>query len=450
MILTIGILQAIIFLCPFVYFFFFCKKDIFRPESIFSLLSFLLNSVYIIYLHFDKSIYPEIILKALNEYDINKIILKYSIVHLVFFIAVLLGIRMSRDASVKIIVPKFKNELKLITLSVVIATVSIPSFVYYVNSNGGLFFILLNLGSRIKFITGNGYLLSLVDLFPLCLYSLLLVKIKADNFFSLSLSLLIFVILLLTILFQISLGGRKDTIFTILTIIIFNHYYNNRIKEIPLRKALILGIFISAFFIIMPLLRYSEGQESLNKSVRNAILENTHVIVEQLSYVQQYSFIVNYFNKDNIWYGSSFKDLLYAPIPRKYYEDKPPVDDGVYISNMVIKDKYYKPPYPFRHFEIPSSWPPETLGIAYANFSFLGVVVLGFLLGRIYLIVYKIMINSRYEFFAVYMYSYVMFNFQLSNIRIVATLTHLTIILILMFIILIPFGLFKNLKIVRA
>jgi len=166
------------------------------------------------------------------------------------------------------------------------------------------------------------------------------------------------------------------------------------------------------------------SQDSTTSDTQNPIVG----ILSNLSYVPQYTYIVNNYSAENYWYGASIKDLAISFIPSQIVPDKPPVDDGVYIRNNAA-GKDYTPSTPFAKM-IPTGWPPQTLGIGWVNFGLVGVIILSYLLGVFYKIFANWLINSTYlwvKFIGVYS----LLNFHISVLRIVQFITILLVTLII-------------------
>src|SRR5690606_26344605 len=100
--------------------------------------------------------------------------------------------------------------------------------------------------------------------------------------------------------------------------------------------------------------------------LKSEIIEEIGSVTRSVSYIDHYLLVMEHFSVDNLWWGKSFIDILYASIPRKIFPDKPPVDDGVYLRS-IAEGMDVTPPTPYKDM-YQSSWPPETIGTMYMNF----------------------------------------------------------------------------------
>jgi hypothetical protein len=181
----------------------------------------------------------------------------------------------------------------------------------------------------------------------------------------------------------------------------------------------------------VPILRTSGGFEKMTSDIdtaRKDVADNMKEILQGNKYVETQIFIMAHFNLDNIWLGRTFISILYAPIPRKYYADKPPLDDGVIIHTLLMGYNAHSN-MSMRQLSA-SSWPPGTMGTMFMNFWYPGVIVGMFLLGVIYQYTFRRLIRKECSIAALAIYILVVWRFQLSTLNIVNTITGLAIILV--------------------
>jgi oligosaccharide repeat unit polymerase len=241
---------------------------------------------------------------------------------------------------------------------------------------------------------------------------------------------LIFVLVLATATILSTLGGRKGTMVLLLMIIPTWHYGVRRIRRITW-QAVLFAALITPYFVAVPILRSSGAVEHYQNSPDELwpdIIANLRTVVSDLSYVDTYLFITNYFTLENIWMGQSYLDLLLAPIPSTIYPDKPPIDDGMYV-NALARGLDVTPGTAYRELQSSSwsSWPPETMGAMYMNYWLPGVVVGMYLLGALYQTAYRYLRLCNYSLFSIYVYTHLLLNFHWSNLRIVQAIVNIAI-----------------------
>ncbi|KAA6314588.1 hypothetical protein EZS27_034820, partial [termite gut metagenome] len=148
-------------------------------------------------------------------------------------------------------------------------------------------------------------------------------------------------------------------------------------------------------------------------------------------YVNIQLYILDHFNWDNMWYGKSYVDLFYSWIPRSIFIDKPPIDEGIYIANLYLGDSF-QPTTP-AHSMVFYSWPPGTMGIGYINFHIIGIVLAYFILGRIQKIIQLIFIEMNYAPFILFLYTFIVIKFQLTNFYIFSAINYILLLIVFSF-----------------
>jgi hypothetical protein len=95
------------------------------------------------------------------------------------------------------------------------------------------------------------------------------------------------------------------------------------------------------------------------------------------------------------------------------YIDKPPVDDGVYLAN-IIRGFQVEPVMAYTNIPFHSSSPFSSFGIMYANFCLSGIMLGGVILGMLYVKLYEKMVRSINSMKGILIYAYLMMAFGLS------------------------------------
>jgi oligosaccharide repeat unit polymerase len=296
---------------------------------------------------------------------------------------------------------------------------SVFCFIVFFITNGGLELIIIQWGSgnRSELVTGNIFSHLLFVLNPVlaglnqCMYSIK--KIKKYQ-----------MILLLFYFIVVSMmnGGRGGVFTVIITSVIIYNYVKQSVRLNYLIRYSWLLIFLIPFFTIMANLRSISTVENFVDNPVSILEEDATVLEDNLAKWKDLSradiqiFIIDHFNRNNFWYGRSFKNLLYGLIPHKYYPDKPAIDDGAYINTLAMGSNV-SPNTPSHRLSNFSSWPPRTVGAWYANFGIVGVILAAFIMGNIYMLFYgKIKTNNR---FYILLYPIVLLNLHLSILGII-------------------------------
>lgn len=281
---------------------------------------------------------------------------------------------------------------------------------------GGVQYFFTNLQYR-TFLTRDMDLLSWI--LPCLQYGplLILYSLNGDNK-PISVKLLLLIVLSG---FCSGLGGRKAVILLLFETIIIYHYTVKPIslKSIFAPKYIILGILVAAFFTIFVQFRTEGALESFLAHPLTFLKSNNQSVLKIFtseSYVPFYMAIIKYFDNTSLWHGLSYFGLITAIIPSSLFAAKPPVDDGMYLYSICQGRNDIFPI--MRTSDLNgSSYPLETFGSTYANFGTIGLIIGMLLLGIIINSFYSRLQKSRYSFFSIIIYSRIIFDFELSTLR---------------------------------
>lgn len=389
---------------------------------------FLTNVPYMISLASDYNLLYSQIQAIIPRHELSIAIFKYSSVLVLGILGLILGLRTRVSKKIGNSMPVFvgnesRNRYRLAFIFTF--ALGLLGYIMFFNSAGGLSNWLSNLSLRASFTTGNGYLTSLMGLSQIAVY----IYICSFKYKNTRVKFLTLVILVLIVsLLSSSLGGRKETLsFVVFCFLVWN-FAIERINRIPMKAWLLIPLVL-LYIIAVPILRTENGMEIFTNDPSMLIEEvkdDFNTTTKQFSYIDHQLLIMSHFKLENLWLGQSYKDLLYAPIPSSIYNDKPPIDDGAYIRT-IAEGVPVSPQTPYNRL-FQSSWPPETFGSMYMNFSVLGVFLGMYLLGIIYSASFVYMSKSNYSLFSILVYGNIILNFQLSNLRIVQTVSEILII----------------------
>lgn len=379
------------------------RKDIFSPRFIFNVFAWLKNIPY-----------------AVDYIRVNNIadetIDSYFFFKFISFICVNVGITIYEIKSTN---KKYVyQENKKRKISAYLRTgiiVSIIGFVVKIKTildSGGVLYILSHIQGRKEIMAGQYYnelfansLLTCGVLLTLMCY---LKEKRKKNLY------IFIVIYVITTFGLIVFGARRPAMMLLLQVIMLYHFSSSKIRIRSLFKIKsIITIFVIAFFVLlMPMLRSSSGTDYINnpqKWVEGAV-ENTNTLFREFSYCDGDMFAFDYFKNHEYWYGASYLNIPLQIIPKSIYPQKPPMDDGMYLlnlmygekatPNMATDDLYYQTSVPFT---LESS--------LYSNFGLLGIIFGCLLVGVFYQYVYKVLISCFCPIFMILIYQEIIFVF---------------------------------------
>ena len=109
-------------------------------------------------------------------------------------------------------------------------------------------------------------------------------------------------------------------------------------------------------------------------------------------------------------------------IPSSIFINKPPIDDGFYLMNL-IHGNVLGPNSGRNNIDLTiGSLPFTSQGLGYANFGILGIIIVGFLTGCLYKIIYERTIK-RNNTLDTLIYFYVMYIFGFTPLLIQNTIS---------------------------
>lgn len=311
----------------------------------------------------------------------------------------------------------FHGELnnKMFGLGLILFIIGTLSRIYFIYSSGGLLYILSNIQNKVEMVTGNGYLLAIGNFMT---YGIVLMM--CSDFYKYRRNVFINTLLLLCIgtsFFLFAFMSDRTAPMRFLMIVIMAYHYNfKQIRVSSLLKPKSIGVIIVCvvFIVAMPLLRNKEGYNKYG-SVTNLIKqasEEVENIFYWFSYTGRDVFIYEHFDISNYWGGKNILNFLSAPIPASLLKDKPPVDEGYYLANLI---KGYESSPPDTTFPYKSSIPFDNQGAMFANFGILGLILGGILIGVVYGYTYKLLVANDYHPLVVVISQVILYNFSLTS-----------------------------------
>lgn len=307
-------------------------------------------------------------------------------------------------------------NVRIFQVAVLGIVIGLATQLYFIYKVGGVSYILAN--TKGGFGNGNGYLsaISFMSVVGACI----LISLKKRKFIPLILIAACIYILPSLIQFK-----RSPVLECSLYLIFTYHYCVKKItfKSIFNLKTLATIAIVLVFITVIPQIRDTGSFTSLSENINIADLSVTDTInsfFEEMSYTARDTFIYSNYNYRNYYYGRTAINLLLSPVPSAIVKWKPPVDDGLYLYNF-IRGYYILPPS--KNLPLYNSYPFSTWGSMYANFGIVGVILSGFILGKIYRKAYCYLLGNETDPFACIVYFCIVYQLEFSSLSIVQTLT---------------------------
>ncbi|MFA0887636.1 MAG: O-antigen polysaccharide polymerase Wzy [Synergistales bacterium] len=264
-----------------------------------------------------------------------------------------------------------RNDMLKIYL--LFAFVGIACLVYFVAANQGFIYIIRNIDKRAFLRLNMGYLLTFFDFVIFVIFLLLHDKPK-----TLAIKIAFLAILIIFVLGNMLMGNRGP-----IGLLGVGSFLLIGISEGKKRSRLLM---VGAMLIILISLTSMYRGETGKNQINNIIIRQNYAFYTN-------SNLIKYVEENGLWHGLLYKNLLFSFIPRKYYESKPPVDDGVYLNNIIARGKT-DPTYPLSKMSLDSK-PFNDVGALYVNFGIIGVIVGGLLWGLVLFSAWKYYLRRK-------------------------------------------------------
>lgn len=400
------------------------NNDLFHPKSFF-LIFISFEIPFAFSLINDHTLMPFYALKHVKDFDSMFFIHFFN--SFIFISIVILSITYfnprSRLLKKQIDISYYNPKRHLYTHLIFLFLVFITYYLF-LQSVGGLRFLLLNLDSKSAIISGTGYYRAIYTVsaflsigFLITYYSKYIKPSSLNKLY-------LFLIIILMFIILSSLGSRKTPMLFILYVLLMWNYNISKIKAFTFKNFFLL--FIALFyFAAMPLFRTEGSSEFYSNNLSLLFIDslnNLGIFFQRFSELERSLMIYSLFDYDNLWLGRSFLDILYSPIPRGFFPDKPPLDEGVYLYN-IAHGNYVEPGTSLRKMTV-VGWPPSTITNMYINFWYFGVILGAIIIGYFLKYFYNLALDLKYNPLVIYFYTSAIFgDLAVTNRNIVAFLT---------------------------
>lgn len=294
-----------------------------------------------------------------HNYTISDYVYNYSLlIIIVWFVSFYIGFCLFGKITIK----KRNNDLihQDITfnnptlIGIILLFVSVLSFIYLQYNVGGIKLMVEGMFNRREIYSGLGYVASLIVLGGLSSIFFLIAGYRKISVF----------VLIISSLFVLLQGGRSSLIFGV--IIPYIIVYNFHIKKVQFRYLVVFLPIILLIYEVLGNLRLY-GKIEINSSgitdlvVKSAESRQMADILPSLISGLHDGFIEYSF-------GSSILNIIYAPVPRGIWGEKPIIDDAAFIGFKLMGEEYW-------------GLPVGPYGWSYFNFSWIGVIVFAIFTG---------------------------------------------------------------------
>ena len=215
-------------------------------------------------------------------------------------------------------------------------------------------------------------------------------------------------------------GGRKDGLMLVVLAVVFWAVYAKRIYVRAWWLVSIGSIFLLYMNGLAALRREGGMMDLLTQPM--AFLADALLNVVQpfitISYLSTYILIIGTFARPHVeyWGPAIFASAPEALVPRVINPSKPPLDEGVYLYNL-LNGWRGTPPAPMSQL-LHSSMPPETIGNGYLVGGFLGAIAFCAIKGLLLCLLWK-MSARMHAPFSIICTCYIAYTVEVSPYRIV-------------------------------
>ena len=410
------------------------SKDLFSPLCIFSLFQFIRYVPHLIAANDDSFI-------SLNDRNL----LPTFFLECMFVVSTVSGYELFKKRNNAHFSKKSVQNIEIpLIIIIVVFLIGLLSRFYLIHSIGGLSYVLNNMGSAYYDYAHNssGYVVAIGYLMTLAIL-MLIHKISLHKKNRLPYYILLMAMLALSMLSYFVYSSRSPAL-EILMITVFGYHY--LIKRITFKTLvqpwfLLLLLAIVIVVCILPSLRQSSSGNSTislsNVDWAKEISSNVQNIFNEFSVVERDTFVYQYVDYSKLWLGTNFLNLFVAIVPSSIYINKPCIDDGNYLANIIHGVEVW-PNMGRNDLPIKYSMPFSTPSCMYINFGFLGIVFGGFVLGIVFDKAYSIL-KKDVNPFTIFFYQLIVYQLELTTLSISQTLVPIAVSLIAYYFILLVF-----------
>lgn len=286
--------------------------------------------------------------------------------------------------------------------------IGFAALLYFLNAIGGLRYLWANMYLRTTLGQGLGYVAAVYSTMLTASAGMLVYSLRGGA--GRRRTMLVSVAVLVITMMMGSTGGRSPTLVVLTLALLMHHYCVRRRRRVVTPITALMILLMLAYVLVAPLFRRPEAFDRYRAAPQAVVtdaFESFATIAPDLSGFDRVAIMINYFTPERIWWGRSYIDLLYAPIPRTRFPAKPPVDDGVYFKE-IVNGHPVVPSRSAREMD-ETSWPMGSY-VTYMNFWIPGYLVAMFVAGAAIGGVYRYMHRVNFTPLSIFMYQFVVMN----------------------------------------
>lgn len=237
-----------------------------------------------------------------------------------------------------------------------------------------------------------------------------------------------FFVVITSIVLVSSLSQRFPAGLMIYFLLLLHHYKFKCVRLFSLQMNIILLACLT-FMILMVQVRKAEtkGERFLDNIQQN--------LVNRLGNHDKYTLVLDYFSQNDFWRSGVYKSLIYAPLLRSRFKEKPPIDTGLYL-NAISQGKKLNPPVPANTLDRTSL--PDGYLAGYVSYGWFGIIAL-IVTSSFFTFLVSTNLNHGKSLFSIFLYSNLTFlsiraldPFSIVSILVLFLFTSLLILYILL------------------
>lgn len=383
---------------------FSARRDLFSPRFIFNAYAWLKNVPYFF--------------EVGNTYD-ESLQLRYFLYKLIAWLMVNIGISFYK----KFLSRKYKYIYKDLSgsngglkksyyIGIALFLVGSAMRVYVLSRAGGIGYVLSHLQVRRTLLSGLSYYSTISSIVLTC--SVLVLEYYMCKTRTIGSKVVFIIALIMSCMFLLVFGARKPVLMLLLKVLMCYHYCKRtiRLRDLIKPRYIILGVIVIFLMVMIPMLRYSQNS---NIYLAPALWIRTganavNSIFHEFSYLSGDMFVFDHFHYSEKWLGESYLNIFVQWIPSSIYHGKPPMDDGMYLYNMMqgftVTPRMASNILPYQ-----TSIPFTMEGALYSNFGLLGIILGSFFIGIFYQYIYKVTSDCGFSFYMLQIYQVIIFEY---------------------------------------
>ena len=380
---------------------------------------------------------PTIIYTSIDPNDVDGLLFKYIILQTFSIILFIIGAKSFWYRAFSNFMGSFDNVVVKHNRNILVILSVLFYILFYYNIKSldldNIFQIFVNRNENVSKLGYVYYAQQIIGYYVLYLF---LLKDKFRGLQKINLVLFFIALLIASLL----TGGRTQIIYILIfCFIVIQSKRQISFKQIFKFKYIFVATLLLSIIYIIPKFRgnaagNNESVESVLTTKDDQSYKSSQLLAD-LSGLDRYLFVIDMFDKNTLWYGEGYLDIvkiLAHPFTGSDINDVPKGDDGLYLAVMSYERKFISKPYRVDDL-YKTSYPPGNYA-AYMNFGIIGLLFSFYFLGGIANTFYMGCRKGRFK----YIYFYTLFiggSLAFSNNSILNVIINIMTLLIVLLII---------------